>query len=108
MKELNFDHEKPIKRRMGRSGSQSNSAYMREYYHKNKYRGGEKAKQAVRRAIKKGILPSLKINRTRCEECRRCRATQYHHEDYNKPLEVRPVCASCNQFLGEAMEVNLI
>ena len=31
------------------------------------------------------------------------RATQYDHRDYNKPLEVTPVCPSCNGKRGAAI-----
>ena len=48
------------------------------------------AHQLVNQAIKKGTLvPSV------CEVCGRA-DTQAHHDDYNKPLEVRWLCKKCH------------
>lgn len=62
-----------------------------------------RAYSAVRRAIKKGILPSLSENHIKCVLCPN-RAVSYDHRDYNKPLEVSPVCQGCNKKLGSAIE----
>lgn len=54
------------------------------------HRGGrtweKRAHQAVERALKKGILTKLT-----CEQCGD-QNSQAHHDDYNKPLEVRWLC----------------
>jgi hypothetical protein len=44
---------------------------------------------------------SLKDEVVPCRDCGK-RATQYDHRDYNKPLEVEPVCQSCNLLRGHA------
>ena len=58
-----------------------------------------RASQSVSRAVKKGLLADLKATRVKCADCD-ARATQYDHRDYNRPLEVVPVCASCNVSRG--------
>lgn len=58
-----------------------------------------RAAQSVRRAIKSGRLVDLKKNAVPCIDCG-TRATMYDHRDYSKPLEVSPVCGSCNIHRG--------
>jgi hypothetical protein len=57
--------------------------------------------QRVRRAVIKGVLPDLKKQEVMCIDCKVRRATVYDHRDYTKPLEVDPVCASCNILRGK-------
>ncbi len=52
------------------------------------------ATQAVRKAVDAGYLPS--ISKCWCNRCGK-RATEYHHADYAKPLEVEPLCRSCHK-----------
>lgn len=54
----------------------------------------------VARAVRKGRIPSPK--KLRCADCG-SRATEYEHRDYNQPLKVDPVCASCNNQRGLAI-----
>ncbi len=70
---------------------------------KRKKIGRGRASDAVYYAIKKGNLPNLKKERVICSKCSKERATCYDHRDYNKPLEVTPVCVSCNKILGPAI-----
>jgi len=49
----------------------------------------------VRKAVKNGTLVNLKETFVKCVDCG-WRATVYEHRDYNKPLDVEPVCAGCN------------
>ena len=55
----------------------------------------------VYRAVKNGTLVSLKTNNIKCKLCDN-RATEYEHRDYNKPLDVYPVCHTCNLNMGRA------
>ena len=55
----------------------------------------------VKYAVKKGVLPSLRTNEIKCSDCPR-RATCYDHRDYDLPLDVSPVCQSCNVRRGNA------
>ena len=54
---------------------------------------------AVKAAITAGVLPAP----TRCEACQMaaksgsCRSIVYHHHDYDKPLDVIPLCQSCHR-----------
>jgi len=79
----------------------------RALYQKNKAARNEAARQyndkyperyaatlAVRKAVAKGDLPS--ISKCWCNRCDK-RATEYHHADYAKPLEVEPLCRSCHK-----------
>jgi ribosomal protein S27AE len=58
-----------------------------------KYPERIKARVIARYYIKRG-----KIKKQPCEICGN-KKTQAHHEDYNKPLEVRWLCPSCHKKL---------
>ena len=59
---------------------------------------------AVTRAIRRGDLKPAK--ECVCVDCGR-QAKHYDHRDYNKPLEVEPVCAKCNHARGHAIPYGL-
>jgi len=44
---------------------------------------------------------AIKIEVDLCESCNKEQATQRHHEDYSKPLEVVFVCGACHYKLDE-------
>jgi len=48
---------------------------------------------AVRNAVKHGDLP--RVSTCDCVDCG-IQAAEYHHEDYNKPLEVVALCKKCH------------
>jgi len=57
------------------------------------------AHQIVAKAIKaKKLLPPETLTCTDCDKP----ATCYDHRDYDKPLDVEPVCRLCNLKRGEA------
>ena len=58
---------------------------------------------AVARAIREGKLPRLD-GTIRCVDCGQM-ATQYDHREYARPLDVVPVCRSCNIRRGPASDV---
>lgn len=62
-------------------------------------RHGQKAMSAVAKAVKQGLLP--RVIDCICVDCG-APAKAYDHRDYSKPLEVEPVCDSCNQKRGPA------
>lgn len=57
------------------------------------------AASAVKREVKEGRLP--RPSTLVCVDCGRP-AEQYDHRDYSKPLQVDPVCRSCNVLRGPA------
>ena len=57
------------------------------------YSGRELAGQAVARHVAKKIL--RKPSEFPCADCG-VYATEYDHRDYNKPVDVTPVCHKCN------------
>lgn len=59
------------------------------------------AHKVVRAAIITGVLPPAKS--LRCADCG-AQAQQYDHRDYSKPLDVDPVCRSCNAKRGCAIQ----
>lgn len=65
-------------------------------------RGGPAAHQAVAYAIRKGEL--RRPSEFPCADCGG-KAVEYDHRDYNKPLEVEPVCRRCNLRRGPAIPV---
>lgn len=60
------------------------------------FRGGvtqdERARSIYRNAIRKGVL----VNPKQCSECGSTSHVSGHHDDYNKPLDVRWLCHSCH------------
>lgn len=65
--------------------------------------GGYKAHSQVKYAIKHGNLAPIKD--MKCVDCG-SQAEIYDHKDYNKPLEVEPVCRSCNRKRGSAIPLS--
>lgn len=59
-----------------------------------------KAQNAVTTAVQQQRLPRIKT--LTCVDCGR-QAQHYDHRDYLKPLEVEPVCASCNIRRGQGL-----
>lgn len=57
--------------------------------------------QIVTIAIRGGILPKLNGS-VKCVDCGKP-ADHYDHRDYMKPLDVSPVCRSCNSRRGPAI-----
>ena len=51
------------------------------------------AHNAVKIAVKRGDLP--RVSTCDCVDCG-IQAAEYHHEDYNKPLEVVALCKKCH------------
>lgn len=62
--------------------------------------GGAGAMAAVAKAVKAGALPE--VSSRQCDDCGKP-ATLYEHRNYNKPLDVVPVCRSCNSKRGPAI-----
>lgn len=54
----------------------------------------------VAKAVRKGLLPKLD-GTIKCVDCGKP-AHNYEHRDYAKPLDVSPVCRSCNHKRGPA------
>ena len=57
----------------------------------------------MRRAVVAGLFPNLLEVETPCTDCGK-RATVYDHRDYGRPLDVEPVCQSCNLKRGPAKQ----
>jgi hypothetical protein len=66
----------------------------------SKRTGSARASSAVNRAVKSGKLSPAKD--CACVDCGNP-ARDYDHRDYNKPLQVQPVCRSCNKLRGPAL-----
>lgn len=63
------------------------------------HRGQQQAATAVAKAIRTGLLP--RPTGLPCTDCTRP-AEEYDHRDYNRPLDVQPVCRRCNARRGPA------
>jgi hypothetical protein len=59
-----------------------------------------RAFRAVTAAVRSGALPQLDGS-VECVDCGRP-AKCYEHRDYSRPLDVEPVCVSCNKNRGTA------
>lgn len=75
--------------------------YSKKHYDEGRKTGRDRAISFVYSAVKVGKLVSLKTENIKCVDCG-ARAIQYDHRDYNKPLDVEPVCQSCNIKRGPA------
>ena len=64
-------------------------------------KGAPRAHSLVCEAVKKGILPKI-VEGVKCVDCGN-QARYYDHRDYNKPLDVEPVCHNCNYKRGPAI-----
>ena len=62
--------------------------------------GGPYAIGLVNRSIQRGEIPPA--SEFACADCSGP-ASQYDHRDYNKPLDVVPVCRHCNMVRGPAI-----
>jgi len=61
-------------------------------FHKSFFKEYQKKIKARSIAKYKIKIPNNQI----CENCKIRLATQRHHSNYNKPLEVKFLCAKCN------------
>lgn len=59
------------------------------------------AQAYVKKAIARGVLPSLKAGEIACVDCGAV-ATLYEHRSYSRPLDVEPTCRGCNFKRGTA------
>jgi hypothetical protein len=71
--------------------------------HSDDRTGGLAAINAVSKAVRNGILAPVKT--LICVDCG-SQAQCYDHRDYNKPLEVVPVCRKFNFRRGSAIALN--
>ncbi len=72
----------------------------KRYNSKSKQHPGYKAKTAVYLAVRNKRLP--RPEELKCFDCEK-QAQVYDHRNYSKPLEVVPVCRSCNALRGPAI-----
>jgi len=54
------------------------------------------ARYAIRRAVETNKMP--RPTQLQCEYCEN-QAEHYHHDDYNRPLDVTPLCRLCHEDL---------
>lgn len=64
---------------------------------------GQRAGVLVKNEIKYGRIPKLD-GTIKCVDCGEI-ATCYDHRNYYKPLDVEPVCKSCNNLRGPAIPI---
>ena len=72
---------------------------------KQRIRMIRKASCLVQAAISKNILPSPYLQT--CVDCGGPAQT-YDHRFYTRPLEVEPVCNSCNRLRGHAWDLEIL
>lgn len=75
------------------------------YYASTRTGGADRAHAAVSRAVAAGRLK--KASECVCVDCG-AQARCYDHRDYNKPLDVEPVCSRCNKLRGPAIPVEAL
>lgn len=73
------------------------------YLWKTYFTGNMQSRNIVAKAKKRGEIPS--IAGRLCDDCGKP-ANVYDHRDYGKPLDVDPVCFSCNCKRGYAKPID--
>ena len=81
-REKNIEYYREYDRKRG---NRQGHDYVKEY--RNKYPKKHKAHNIVGKAIKSG-----KLFKEPCEECSELKGVHAHHDDYDKPLNVRWLC----------------
>ncbi|AHJ87214.1 hypothetical protein BCP8-2_176 [Bacillus phage BCP8-2] len=64
-----------------------------KYRKSDQYKLKQNARKKVLRALESGKLVKPLV----CESCKEERSLEGHHEDYNKPLEVKWLCKECHE-----------
>jgi hypothetical protein len=82
--------EASIERRKLRNKTEKMRKYKRDYYHRNSKKSDNVRKRQVRRKVRTSVDNGT-IKKMPCEVCGEARSEQ-HHDDYDKPLEVRWLC----------------
>lgn len=72
-------------------GNRQNAEYLKEY--REKYPKKYKAHNWVNNALRDGRLSK----QDNCEECSSDFSVEAHHDDYDKPKQVRWLCALCHK-----------
>lgn len=63
----------------------------KKYDEKNPHKAH--ARKVVHAAVKRGAL----VRKKRCSHCGMKGPTQFHHDDYSRPLDVMEVCRQCHK-----------
>ncbi|MBN8492375.1 MAG: hypothetical protein J0M00_13225 [Burkholderiales bacterium] len=101
-------HAKEVMERRRTAGIKASATKRLRYPHKY-YTPGQRpdfrfqsfCHGAVHLAVKRGVLPDLSQGEYACADCG-APALEYDHRDYARPLDVDPVCKSCNRLRGAA------
>lgn len=105
-KRYNYDHTPSVtasrkKYQKSPEGKAKRYAAKKARYHTPENSMKHNARAAIKRAVKKGILPS--VSTLICSNCNQSQAGHYHHylgyEKENR-LNVMPVCQPCHLVLG--------
>lgn len=73
---------------------EKNTHYTKEKINYKEYKKRNPIKENARyQALKKIKIPKGQ----KCQKCRKRKATERHHKDYNKPLEVEFLCKKCHK-----------
>lgn len=78
--------------------TEQSKKFLDKYHNDPIFRAHHLARTKVNAAIRSG-----KLERAACESCGKAKA-QAHHDDYNKSLEVRWLCAECHRKWHESHE----
>ena len=74
-----------------------------ESYAREVFSGKNISGQLIAKEIANGFIKHP--SNFQCVDCG-CKASEYDHRDYNKPLDVVPVCRGCNARRGQAIPLN--
>ena len=68
----------------------------KEYYKEYRKNPINKLKNNIRSLLNYNIATGSIIKPNICEKCKKVKKLEGHHEDYNKPLEVKWLCKQCH------------
>lgn len=69
--------------------------------HAIKYKQHNRTKMRARQAILNRVHRGTLVRPTTCSKCGTVAATEAHHHDYSKPLDVQWLCKSCHSALSK-------
>ncbi|AII28021.1 endonuclease [Bacillus phage Bobb] len=74
-------------------GKEARRRAQERYRQSEQYKMKQNARKKVLRAVQSGKL----VRPTCCTDCKKEGAVEAHHEDYNKPLDVKWLCKTCHE-----------
>ncbi len=96
IKTRNIDNARRINREYMRRARKTNPEKFRIRERINSQKRVKDIKIKARSILNNAVLSGKVVKPTNCSQCGKMRKLTAHHNDYNKPLEVRWLCYECH------------